>query len=64
MPGGMVDAQKSWYCVRLLSMRVARPRLCDSRVTTGSSMRLSMRRSTSSESLLPVESKNLMPLSS
>ena len=64
IPAGMVDAQNSWYCTRLRSMRIALPRCWDSCVTTSSSIRRSILPSISSESLLPVESKNLMPLSS
>jgi len=49
---------------RVLSTRVARPSLLDTQVTGGSWRCCSMRASTSSESLAPSLSKNLMPLSS
>jgi hypothetical protein len=37
MPEGSVEAQNSWYAVRDLSTRVARPSAFDSRVTGGDS---------------------------
>ena len=64
MPAGIVEAQNCWYCVRLRSMRIALPRCCDCWVTTGRSSRHSISFSASSDSLLPLASKNLMPLSS